>query len=77
MSGLDHIESFFLEQPDDAFGKARTDAFDHARTEIALDPGHRGRQGLFANLSLELRPVFWMVVPLSLQAQVFPRREFR
>ena len=68
---FDHIERLFLEVTHDPFSQFGTDAFDHARAKITLDPGNGGRQGLFADLCFELGTVFGMLVPVSLQTQVF------
>ena len=73
---LDHLEGIFLELAHDPLSQLGTDALDHARAEIALDAGDRGRQGLFADFRLELRAMFGMTVPLSLQAQEFAGRDF-
>jgi len=64
---LDEREGIFLDLANDPLRQFRTDAFDHARAKTALNSSHGCRQGLLTDFSFELRSVFWMVVPLSLQ----------
>src|SRR6266498_5519638 len=74
---FDNIECIFFEPPYNTLGQPRTDSLDHARTKITLDPSDSGRQGLFANFCFELCTMFWMIIPVPLQAQMLPWRELR
>src|SRR6266498_4053732 len=74
---FNNIECIFFEPPNNTLGQSRTDSLDHARTKITLDPSDSGRQGLFANFCFELCTMFWMIIPVPLQAQMLPWRELR
>jgi hypothetical protein len=74
--GLNDLEGLFLEPIHNTLGEARTDALDHSRTQIPLYPRHRRGQGLLTDFYLELRTMFRVIVPLTLQSKMFPWREF-
>src|SRR5208282_976888 len=75
--GLDHIEHFVAERPDELVGLSGADAADHSRTEVFLDPLDRGRSGGLQKPRAELLAVRPVIDPLARGGDPFACRDRR
>ena len=75
--GLDHIEHFVAERPDELLGVSGADAADHSRTEVFLDPLDRGRSGGLQEPRAELLAVRPVIDPLARRGDPFACRDRR